>query len=61
MADWIRMPSWMMSGIGRRMGVLDEVPHLEMGRGCFWRFYFPLVWMAFFSVFLKQKCIQLVH
>jgi len=35
MADWIQMPFGMVSGVGRRMGVLDGVVIVE-GKGSFW-------------------------
>ena len=34
-ADWIRMPFGMVSGVGRRRGVLDRVMIVK-GKGQFW-------------------------
>ena len=41
-ADWICMPSGMVSGVGGGMAVLDEGPHSPRGRG----------WLGSFSPFV---------
>jgi len=54
------MPFGVVSGVSRRMGVLDLGPHLARGRGGFGVFLSQ--WLnGVLSVFLKQKCIQLFH
>jgi len=49
---------WWMGSV--KNGCIRWGPHSQ-GKGRFQWFFFPLVWMAILSVFLKQNCIRLMH
>jgi len=57
----IELPFGTVSRVGPDIGVLDRCPHSRTERGCFRGFSGPLVLTAFWSSFVTEKCIRLVH
>ena len=52
--EWIWMPFGVVSGVVIDIGVLIR-GNVSQRKGRFWRFFFTLIWIAFWGVFLNRN------